>query len=162
MLLFSSRSRHTRCALVTVVQTCALPIWGERYEVESLAGARRIGEHCDIHLAGTAVGAHLCKGRWHTVDRRALHRGLRHGPAFLRKVAQNVHHISFQISLISPGAEQGLRIGAADRNRFSAVLHREAFGDRERETEKRMNEGTALTYAMLWIIAITETIKIGR
>src|SRR3546814_13359372 len=24
---FSSRSRHTRCALVTGVQTCALPIW---------------------------------------------------------------------------------------------------------------------------------------
>src|SRR3546814_9425557 len=96
---------------------------------------------------------------WHTVDRRALHRGLRHGPAFLRKVAQNVHHISFQISLISPGAEQGLRIGAADRNRFSAVLHREAFGDRERETENRMNEGTALNYAMLWIIAIHDAIN---
>src|SRR3546814_17691541 len=26
MLLFSSRRRHTRCALVTGVQTCALPI----------------------------------------------------------------------------------------------------------------------------------------
>src|SRR3546814_4807394 len=24
---FSRRRRHTRCALVTVVQTCALPIW---------------------------------------------------------------------------------------------------------------------------------------
>src|SRR3546814_60240 len=101
----------------------------------------------------------LCKGRWHTVDRRALHRGLRHGPAFFRKVAQNVHHISFQISLISPGTEQGLRIGAADRNRFSAVLHGEAFGDRERETENRMNEGTALDYAMLWIIAIHDAIN---
>src|SRR3546814_2751620 len=27
MLLFSSRRRHTRCALVTGVQTCALPIY---------------------------------------------------------------------------------------------------------------------------------------
>src|SRR3546814_5954009 len=27
---FSSRRRHTRCALVTGVQTCALPIWIER------------------------------------------------------------------------------------------------------------------------------------
>src|SRR3546814_5000494 len=27
---FSSRRRHTRCALVTGVQTCALPIW-ERF-----------------------------------------------------------------------------------------------------------------------------------
>src|SRR3546814_20890074 len=26
-VLFSSRRRHTRCSLVTVVQTCALPIW---------------------------------------------------------------------------------------------------------------------------------------
>src|SRR3546814_3391377 len=26
---FSSRRRHTRCALVTGVQTCALPIWEE-------------------------------------------------------------------------------------------------------------------------------------
>src|SRR3546814_2274864 len=28
MLFFSSRRRHTRCALVTGVQTCALPISG--------------------------------------------------------------------------------------------------------------------------------------
>src|SRR3546814_1253217 len=27
---FSSRRRHTRCALVTGVQTCALPIWIEQ------------------------------------------------------------------------------------------------------------------------------------
>src|SRR3546814_5349710 len=27
MFCFSSRRRHTRCALVTGVQTCALPIW---------------------------------------------------------------------------------------------------------------------------------------
>src|SRR3546814_6278013 len=27
MCFFSSRWRHTRCALVTGVQTCALPIW---------------------------------------------------------------------------------------------------------------------------------------
>src|SRR3546814_13075723 len=26
-IFFSSRRRHTRCALVTGVQTCALPIW---------------------------------------------------------------------------------------------------------------------------------------
>src|SRR3546814_3139510 len=28
MIFFSSRRRHTRCALVTGVQTCALPIFG--------------------------------------------------------------------------------------------------------------------------------------
>src|SRR3546814_7119635 len=30
VFFFSSRRRHTRCALVTGVQTCALPIWPRR------------------------------------------------------------------------------------------------------------------------------------
>src|SRR3546814_4540291 len=30
---FSSRRRHTRCALVTGVQTCALPIWIRRKDL---------------------------------------------------------------------------------------------------------------------------------
>src|SRR3546814_6247272 len=30
VFFFSSRRRHTRCALVTGVQTCALPIWSSR------------------------------------------------------------------------------------------------------------------------------------
>src|SRR3546814_5410388 len=29
LFFFSSRRRHTRCALVTGVQTCALPIWSK-------------------------------------------------------------------------------------------------------------------------------------
>src|SRR3546814_5047181 len=32
-LFFSSRRRHTRCALVTGVQTCALPIYAQTTEV---------------------------------------------------------------------------------------------------------------------------------
>src|SRR3546814_9656082 len=32
---FSSRRRHTRCALVTGVQTCALPIYTRAYRVTS-------------------------------------------------------------------------------------------------------------------------------
>src|SRR3546814_1590393 len=31
IFFFSSRRRHTRCALVTGVQTCALPIWIKVY-----------------------------------------------------------------------------------------------------------------------------------
>src|SRR3546814_2575822 len=31
---FSSRRRHTRCALVTGVQTCALPIYTEPFAIE--------------------------------------------------------------------------------------------------------------------------------
>src|SRR3546814_8686737 len=37
---FSSRRRHTRCALVTGVQTCALPIYGG---LQRLAGLRGVG-----------------------------------------------------------------------------------------------------------------------
>src|SRR3546814_2311082 len=37
LLFFSSRSRHTRCALVTGVQTCALPISGMKRGVENFA-----------------------------------------------------------------------------------------------------------------------------
>src|SRR3546814_2664405 len=33
---FSSRRRHTRCALVTGVQTCALPILAQRINVAAL------------------------------------------------------------------------------------------------------------------------------
>src|SRR3546814_6557256 len=38
MFFFSSRRRHTRCALVTGVQTCALPILDEGFELELAAG----------------------------------------------------------------------------------------------------------------------------
>src|SRR3546814_5869159 len=45
MFVFSSRRRHTRCALVTGVQTCALPIYGhgaaERGEREAAGLVRR-------------------------------------------------------------------------------------------------------------------------
>src|SRR3546814_6186028 len=43
-LLFSSRSRHTRCALVTGVQTCALPISG-RIAAPELAGGNILEHH---------------------------------------------------------------------------------------------------------------------
>src|SRR3546814_4234873 len=32
---FSSRRRHTRCALVTGVQTCALPIYGHEHDIRA-------------------------------------------------------------------------------------------------------------------------------
>src|SRR3546814_12489345 len=36
---FSSRRRHTRCALVTGVQTCALPIWAETLKLTNQLAA---------------------------------------------------------------------------------------------------------------------------
>src|SRR3546814_10920208 len=42
--VFSSRRRHTRCALVTGVQTCSLPICGPS-DVDVVGGAERLAEH---------------------------------------------------------------------------------------------------------------------
>src|SRR3546814_6485296 len=64
LFFFSSRRRHTRCALVTGVQTCALPIFG-RYGTRSILvfadvdGLKRIndthghnaGDYALIHIA---------------------------------------------------------------------------------------------------------------
>src|SRR3546814_929509 len=62
---FSSRRRHTRCALVTGVQTCALPISGrgaagmiactQPRRIAARAVARRVAEELQVPLGG-AVG----------------------------------------------------------------------------------------------------------
>src|SRR3546814_2549971 len=66
-LFFSSRRRHTRCALVTGVQTCALPIWadGSDLPLTALIGffqpQRVLGEVVEDHLA--ADGGDLLESR---------------------------------------------------------------------------------------------------
>src|SRR3546814_10235434 len=54
VLFFSSRRRHTRCALVTGVQTCALPIYPGDFS--SLKAGRA------LNAPGIAPIAHLCNG----------------------------------------------------------------------------------------------------
>src|SRR3546814_4353636 len=82
IFFFSSRRRHTSCALVTGVQTCALPIsllfGGERGrqafafrpEIHGFAVSQEIDEeNASVRAAiGTAIG-----------DRRRQRRGLVHG-----------------------------------------------------------------------------------
>src|SRR3546814_17192635 len=60
MFFFSSRRRHTRCALVTGVQTCALPILPDE---GSVIDARR--QHCPRHALGCRAdrGARLGAAR---------------------------------------------------------------------------------------------------
>src|SRR3546814_6238199 len=47
---FSSRRRHTSCALVTGVQTCALPIFGGILYVRNQLGA--LGSHHPVEILG--------------------------------------------------------------------------------------------------------------
>src|SRR3546814_1997493 len=51
---FSSRRRHTRCALVTGVQTCALPIWITRDSIRVDWQWESDGEVHPIQLFDTA------------------------------------------------------------------------------------------------------------
>src|SRR3546814_1175537 len=56
---FSSRRRHTRCALVTGVQTCALPIWastGQFEAVELRDGGDRYGGKGVLDAVGFVNG----------------------------------------------------------------------------------------------------------
>src|SRR3546814_2758799 len=71
---FSSRRRHTRCALVTGVQTCALPIFLHRYcDAERVASheahfrRRRIAESALDRSEERRVGKECvstCRSRW--------------------------------------------------------------------------------------------------
>src|SRR3546814_5699299 len=62
---FSSRRRHTRCALVTGVQTCALPIWpavaGDAgrglFDPQAKASILPVPLHMQARGAGLAVPA---------------------------------------------------------------------------------------------------------
>src|SRR3546814_6351511 len=51
---FSSRRRHTRCALVTGVQTCALPISGRELASELKRGSAERGVNAAIVIAAAA------------------------------------------------------------------------------------------------------------
>src|SRR3546814_4668012 len=53
---FSSRRRHTRCALVTGVQTCALPIFGCQAGLSAWAEAGAVRQIVQ-HLVANAIDA---------------------------------------------------------------------------------------------------------
>src|SRR3546814_5713262 len=70
LFFFSSRRRHTRCALVTGVQTCALPIWPrparrgfasarEDYvlDAELVAAIRKMGARRGVSLFATLLAS---------------------------------------------------------------------------------------------------------
>src|SRR3546814_4186157 len=57
MFFFSSRRRHTRCALVTGVQTCALPIYSSLSA--STSGKRPLSRASSIRRASTSTQSPL-------------------------------------------------------------------------------------------------------
>src|SRR3546814_19736785 len=72
VFFFSSRRRHTRCALVTGVQTCALPIWNKGGRKRRRGGTflqwRRTATSCPTaRSAERRVGKECvspCRSRW--------------------------------------------------------------------------------------------------
>src|SRR3546814_4156738 len=68
---FSSRRRHTRCALVTGVQTCALPIYnfdGLSYIHNRLPHACLLGLLLSEHLSCPTLGGCLGESGLHIVN----------------------------------------------------------------------------------------------
>src|SRR3546814_9726937 len=55
LFFFSSRRRHTRCALVTGVQTCALPISDQRHDRLAVNLVGVIGERRCFRKSGGSV-----------------------------------------------------------------------------------------------------------
>src|SRR3546814_1257863 len=84
LFFFSSRRRHTRCALVTGVQTCALPIsgnpdgvWNNLIAVPEARFSRRDGDDITLALPDSITAAQrseerrvgkecvsTCRSRW--------------------------------------------------------------------------------------------------
>src|SRR3546814_6562534 len=83
---FASRRRHTRCALVTGVQTCALPIYLEREMLDPLGRilvaphvglARQLEKGEDIAVPGVEEDVHVrvvLAGRRHMILGRSEER----------------------------------------------------------------------------------------
>src|SRR3546814_8068600 len=61
MCIFESRRRHTRCALVTGVQTCALPIYGAAAIVFGLGDAEKYAGLEVAAVSGALFGSHGSK-----------------------------------------------------------------------------------------------------
>src|SRR3546814_10797973 len=72
-VFFSSRRRHTRCALVTGVQTCALPIY-PLLEIEHHLRVRVVVEQRDQEIAAKGKRARLRIGDEAQRLDRLLHR----------------------------------------------------------------------------------------
>src|SRR3546814_15129470 len=109
---FSSRRRHTRCALVTGVQTCALPIWARRGD--SLA---RPSSQSSVAVSADGENWILLNAspdlRQQIFERRQLHPrdGVRHSP--IRAVVLTNGDVDHVAGLLTLRESHPLEIGRA-------------------------------------------------
>src|SRR3546814_7114450 len=99
---FSSRRRHTRCALVTGVQTCALPICVlQRYVLGSYS-ARRLG----LATTANAGGVHNLEIAANAGDLDAMLRGMGRGLLVTELMGQGVNNITGDYSRGAAGLDR--------------------------------------------------------
>src|SRR3546814_15195779 len=123
VFFLSSRRRHTRCALVTGVQTCALPIYDDEGAARNAARGdvrKSIGGHigADDRLPGDSAaqriidrsrehrGGGCFRGACLDVDIEAFEKGVR--------VGEHIHEVADRRALVAadvgdPRLEQSLR-----------------------------------------------------
>src|SRR3546814_19807329 len=94
---FSSRRRHTRCALVTGVQTCALPI--------STATSSPAADPAFAQLCGVLASAH--RG-----DIEEVRQSFDHGP--LHTLADAAIDVARAVAPRLPGAKEAVEAGLTD------------------------------------------------
>src|SRR3546814_13284020 len=117
---FSSRRRHTRCALVTGVQTCALPICLSASALTAIAEcpARWFLER----EAGGSMAATSAQGFGlvvHAIAERVAREELSADPADVDQLMEHVDQVwdrlSFRTPWAGPRARAGLRLGSEER-----------------------------------------------
>src|SRR3546814_4376777 len=81
---FSSRRRHTRCALVTGVQTCALPIYYATHKTPKIKAWLARRPHWHAHFTPTSASWINQVERWFAeLTRKQLQRGVHRSTAEL-------------------------------------------------------------------------------
>src|SRR3546814_1920929 len=130
MFFFSSRRRHTRCALVTGVQTCALPI----FHVRGVGGGGlRCGLNLGLHFrceVCAAVRADLSK---HRAENRQGGRDA---------AKQPIRIASGTIAAVVAAIGEALLVPVMDRGDAHAGGLASTFGSQKKSRERK---GTGMT-----------------
>src|SRR3546814_13910247 len=136
---FSSRRRHTRCALVTGVQTCALPIeFADNDRILFLKNEREMGVKNGTlstieKAAPDRLAVRLDDGRRVTVDLKS-YAHVDHGYAATVHKTQGVTVTNTHV-LATPGLDNHSSYVALRRHRHGTALPygRDAFADEDRK-----------------------------